>query len=178
MSRTLVAYYSRTGHTRELARELAAMIGPEADVEEIFEATPRRGALGWVRSVFEALLRLRPRLHAGVHSPAAYDLVLIGGPIWMGRLAPAVRAYAADAIAPSTRVAYFATQDGPDSAAAWEDLERIGAARAVACHSVRMRAVPTHVRRAELDRFLARARSAQPAAPERRSGATSRHAHG
>lgn len=180
MPRTLIAYYSRTGHTRAVAREIAELAGPDTDVEEILEATPRPGALGWARCVLEALLHRRPRLRAATHRPAGYDLVLVGGPIWMGRLAPAVRAYVADAIAPSTRVAYFVTQDGPSSAEAWADLERLGAARPVACHSVRMGAVPTHVRRAEIDRFLARARRAPTAtaASAPTGSATSRHAHG
>lgn len=179
MPRTLITYYSRTGHTRAVARELAELAGPEVDVEEIHEAAPRHGALGWVHCVLDAVLHRRPALRAATHDVGLYELVLVGGPIWMGRLAPAVRAYVRDAIRPDTRVAYFATQDGPSAAAAWDDLEKIGAARPVACHSVRMGAVPAHVRRAELDRFLARARRAQPATTAARNGAgVSRHAHG
>ena len=178
MPGTLVAYYSRTGHTRAVAREIAEMAGPEVDVEEIHEASPRAGGIGWLRCIADAVLRRRPQLQALAHRPEAYELVLVGGPIWMGRLAPAVRAFVEHEIAPSTRVAYFATQEGPPSAAAWTDLERLGAARPVACHAVRMGEVPTHVRRAELDRFLARARRARPATSTAAPAATPRHAHG
>ncbi|TZF84201.1 flavodoxin family protein [Cognatilysobacter lacus] len=179
MARTLVAYYSRTGHTRDVAGEIASIIGTDVDIEEILEESDRPGALGWIRCAFEAMFRLRPALRAGrdVHG---YDVVFVGGPIWMGRLAPAVRAFVEQHIGRETRVAYFATQEGAPTDAAWHDLEALSPARPVACHSIRNGAVPQAVRRAELERFVARAQRGQPATADERatSASSSRHAHG
>lgn len=172
MSRALVVYYSRTGTTRRVANEIRDLVN--GDMDEIVEAENHAGAFGWVRSIAEAVLRLQPRLQAPVCDPRGYDLVFVGGPIWMGRLAPAVRAWIACSGPSITRIAFFATQNGPAVAAAWQDLERLAGVRAVASHSVRMRAVPETVRQAELARFVARAQRAHTNTFD--TGATHPHA--
>lgn len=175
MARTLVVYYSRTGNTRRLAHELRDLT--EADVEELAEATDHTGTLGWVRCATEALLRRRPALLAPVHDPRRYDLVFVGGPVWMGRLAPAVRAYVADLGHASSRLAFFSTQAGVPSVSAWEDLERIGGVHPVATYAERVRPVADAAHRAELERFIARARRGHVSTFDHGAG-TPRPAHG
>ena len=46
--RTLIVFYSRSGHTRQLAQELVTRCG--ADLEEIREVRSREGFFGYCRS--------------------------------------------------------------------------------------------------------------------------------
>jgi len=44
----LVAFYSRTGHTRQVAEAIAAAL--DAELEAIEDVRPRLGIIGWWRS--------------------------------------------------------------------------------------------------------------------------------
>ncbi|MCK5584780.1 flavodoxin family protein, partial [Candidatus Bipolaricaulota bacterium] len=50
--KTLVVYYSRTGHTRKIGDEIAAAL--EADVEELKDDVGRSGPVDFVKSGREA----------------------------------------------------------------------------------------------------------------------------
>lgn len=91
MPRILVVYYSRSGTTREIARRLSRSL--RADLEEIIDPTPRAGVLGFVRSAIEARREQIPAISPAQQDPAAYDLVVIGTPVWMASVSTPVRAY-------------------------------------------------------------------------------------
>ncbi len=81
-STRLVAYYSRTGHTRQAARVIAAASG--ADVFEIVPATPYPA--GYQETVdLNAQQRAAgqyPGVAGLIPELARYELVFIGYPIW------------------------------------------------------------------------------------------------
>ncbi|MBE7450705.1 MAG: NAD(P)H-dependent oxidoreductase [Kofleriaceae bacterium] len=90
--RTLVVHYSRTGTTRALAHQLADALG--ADLEELRDPTPRRGLGGGcaargMRARRGTLVPLAPLRH----DPAAFDLVVVGTPIWAGAVSSPVRTF-------------------------------------------------------------------------------------
>ena len=91
MSRGLIIYYSLTGHTREVAEDLALRSG--WDLAEIRDDRPRQGAWGIVRSVLEAVFGQCPKIHYRGPHPRQYDLVVIATPNWCGRLASPVRTF-------------------------------------------------------------------------------------
>ncbi len=51
--KTLVVYYSRTGNTKLIGDELAAVLG--ADVEELKDRDDRSGRMGYIRAGRDAL---------------------------------------------------------------------------------------------------------------------------
>ena len=110
MPRILVVYFSRTGHTRTVARQLADRLG--AEVEEINDPTNRSGFFGYQRSGFQAFFRRVPPIAAAVHDPHGYDLVIIGTPIWDMSLSAPVRAYLRRYRAVLPKVAFFSTCGG------------------------------------------------------------------
>jgi flavodoxin len=87
----LVVYYSLTGMTRIVAQQIAS-IG-NCDVEEIVDVRPRRGMFGYLRSGFEAVAKIQPKIRPSGKNPASYDLVVLGTPVWMGRMSTPMRAY-------------------------------------------------------------------------------------
>lgn len=122
-SHTLIAYYSMSGNTRKLADEIRN--ATHAEMEEINEPRPRHGVGGLVRALFDAMARRMPPILAASHNPADYDLLVIGGPVWAGRMAAPVRTYAKRYGARAPHVAFFCTEGGRGADTAFSDLESL-----------------------------------------------------
>jgi flavodoxin len=94
-SRTLVAYFSRSGNTRVIAGQLHRDLG--ADLFEITPATPYPE--DYEQTVAQASREresdFRPALAAKVETLSAYDTVLLGFPIWGQTAPPILRAFLA-----------------------------------------------------------------------------------
>ncbi len=110
MSKTLIVYYSLTGHTRQIAEAIAA--AHDADLEVIADTFNRDTGLGRFRSALEGFLGLRAGIAPVKHDPADYDLVVVGTPIWAARLSSPVRAYLTQQRGALKRVAFFSTHGG------------------------------------------------------------------
>lgn len=124
-NRTLVTYFSMTGNTQKLAQEVRVAFGEGVDLEEIREPHPRHGATGMVRSLFDAMTRRRPPIAPATRDPANYDLVVLGGPVWAGRMAPPVRTYARRYGAKARQLAFFCTEDSTGADQAFADLAKL-----------------------------------------------------
>lgn len=106
----LLVYYSRSGRTRSLAEHIAAQCG--ADIEEIVDSVGRRGVLGYLRSLFEALLRIPAPIELNRRSPRKYDTVIVGSPVWAGQVPSPVRSYLRRNRGRFRRVAFFCSHRG------------------------------------------------------------------
>lgn len=160
--RTLVAYYSMTGHTRQLAEEIRSRLGPGTDIEIIREPRERRGALGLLGAMVHAVARSAPALMPARFPPGAHDLLVLGGPIWVGRMAAPVRTYARSHGASAPRIALFCTQGGHGAATAFSEMERICGRTAVAALAVDGGHLPPSRHAAALDAFIAALVRASP----------------
>lgn len=160
--RKLVAYYSMTGHTRQLAEEIRARLGQETDIETIREPRARRGGLGLLRALFHAVARSAPAILPARFPPGAHDLLVLGGPIWMGRMAAPVRTYARSHGASVPRIALFCTQGGNGAAAAFSEMERICGRAPVATLAVDGGHLPPPRHAEALDAFIAALGRAPP----------------
>ena len=111
MAKALVVYYSRTGHSRSVAMELAARC--DADVDEIRDsATRRSGLFGYLRCAREALRSELPPIEPAAANPASYDVVILGTPVWASHMASPVRSYVQAHAAEIRRIALYCTQGG------------------------------------------------------------------
>ena len=110
MSRILVAFYSRTGHTRRIANDLAGRL--MADVLPIEDVRPRRGLAGYFRSAFEAMRGTLPEIVPLAANPDRYHLVVLGTPVWAGHVSSPMRRFLRDHASSLRRVAFFCTQGG------------------------------------------------------------------
>ena len=112
-NKILVAFYSRSGTTRKVASILAKMLG--ADLEEIVERRARAGPFGYVRSLVEAIEGRPADIAAPKHDASAYDLIVIGSPVWAGSVSSPARAYLLANRSRFRRAAFFccfARRDG------------------------------------------------------------------
>ena len=106
--RVLVAYHTRTGHTRTVAETILRATG--GDAFEIEPATPYPDDYDQLvaQNVEEQQSGYLPPLRRHVEQIADYDVVLLGSPLWNVRLTPPVRSFLAahdlsrSAIAPFT----------------------------------------------------------------------------
>ena len=86
----LVVYYSRTGNTKKLAQKLAQK--SLADIDEIVDLQNRSGVLGFLKGGRDAFRKKRTEINYD-KNPENYDVVVIGTPVWVGTMAPAVKSY-------------------------------------------------------------------------------------
>lgn len=89
MGKTLVAYFSASGTTARVAKDLASAVG--ADLFEIAPQTPyTRADLNWRDKSSRSSVEMndeasRPAISGTVADMAAYDTVFVGFPIWWYR---------------------------------------------------------------------------------------------
>ena len=89
MSKILVAYFSASGVTEQVARELA-----KAEGAELFQICPEipytKADLDWTNKQSRSTLEMqdldcRPAVCGEVRNMKQYDVVFVGFPIWWGR---------------------------------------------------------------------------------------------
>lgn len=88
--RTLIVYYSRTGHTKQAALELASLL--DADIAEIQCPRYRKGALRYLLAGYDSVQGRLPDIEIPPELNADYDLVIIGSPIWTSHPSLPIRA--------------------------------------------------------------------------------------
>lgn len=110
MPKILVVYYSRTGHTEQVAMALAEKLG--ADIEPIREKRSRLGFMEYWRSGRESLFGILPTIEPSQYDPADYDLVILGSPVWASQPSTPMRAFLAANRDKLKAVACFVTLGG------------------------------------------------------------------
>jgi flavodoxin len=107
--KVLLVWYSRTGTTRAVAHAIARDLA--CDVEELIDTRGRGGIMGAARAAVDALLGRLTIVRTVTHDPAAYDLVIVGTPVWSGSVTPAVRTYLLAHRREFARIAFFCVSD-------------------------------------------------------------------
>ena len=147
----LTVYYSRSGNTRKVAEAISKNIG--GDIEEITEPHGRGGPIGWLRSGREATGEMTASINPPKNDPAGYDLVIVGTPIWGGKLSSPVRAYLSKVAGKTRRVAFFVTMAGNDASMAYAAMEKM-LGRPVATLSITQAELKSSVYVDKVNRFL------------------------
>lgn len=107
--KTLVVFYSRSGTTKRVAQEVAKALN--ADVDEVIDKKPRNGILGFLIAGYDATKGKTTEIEFE-KDPSGYDLVVIGTPVWNGRVTPAIRTYLLRNREKIKNVAFFSTCAG------------------------------------------------------------------
>ncbi|HOX07876.1 MAG TPA: flavodoxin [Planctomycetota bacterium] len=128
--RALVVFYSRTGNTRKVAQALARELGAEA--EKINEPETRGGLLGYLLAGRDAALKRLTPIEPLAFDPAAYDLVVLGTPVWAWTMASPVRTFLTEQAAKLKGVAFFCTQGGSGAERAFRQMEELAGRKPVA----------------------------------------------
>ena len=118
--KSLVAFHSRTGNTRTVAQEIARSLG--SDLEEITVKGKRDGPLGYLKCGYEWSRRIPAPINAPSKDPSAYDILIVGGPIWSFTLSSPIRAYLSKYGLKAKKIAFFCTFGGAGSAKAFSEM--------------------------------------------------------
>lgn len=108
--KALVVYYSRTGHAAQVAEQIAKELG--ADAERINDKKKRCGIIGWLGAGRDATREIPADIEEPKKDPTAYDLVVVGTPIWAHRMSTPVLAYLKRFSGKLPAVAFFITCGG------------------------------------------------------------------
>jgi flavodoxin len=130
MTKILVTYYSLTGNTARVARDIAARVG--ADIESIQDRGHGVGFFGFLKDSLDALRGIPAKIEPPAKNPGDYALTIIGTPVWAGNMTPAARAYLQQAQARLGRVAFFVTSGNTAVARVAPSMEALAKARSIA----------------------------------------------
>lgn len=121
--RILVAYYSSTGHTKQIAEAIGKACG--ADLEQIQDVESRAGFLGYLRSARQAVMKQACKIRDVAKDPSHYDLVLLGTPVWAWNLSPPMRAYISERASKFRVVGFFCTEGGAGGAGVFKQMAEL-----------------------------------------------------
>ena len=91
--KVLVAYYSWSGNTKEVANAIHKQVGGDLFEIQTVEAYPSEYSETTAQAKKEINEGFRPKLKGSVDNMAQYDVVFIGSPNWWGTIAPAVSSF-------------------------------------------------------------------------------------
>ena len=120
--RTLVVFYSRTGHTRLVAEEIRNNL--DCDMEEIFDTKNRSGLLGLLGLLKDRNQKLTI-LKDLKNDPSDYDLLIIGTPVWGDRVSIPVRTYIHQNQEKFKNVAFFSTAGGDKFDGVFKEMKEL-----------------------------------------------------
>jgi flavodoxin len=103
--KTLVVYYSRTGHTKMVAERLAKKFN--ADIEPLIDQKNRLGLMNAFGAGKDAIGYKTTELEPIKHDLKDYTMIIIGGPSWFGNTTPAVRTFITQHDLKGKKVALF-----------------------------------------------------------------------
>ena len=115
MNQTLVAFFSQSGNTRQMAEKIAKMAN--ADCYEIVPQTPYTGSYAAVMDQAKREIgeRYCPPLAGTLPDVSGYDTVLLGTPNWWNTIAPPLATFLKSVDLSGKTVAVFCTHGGGGS---------------------------------------------------------------
>jgi flavodoxin len=117
----LVVFYSRTGNTKKIGEAIAKELN--CDTEQIMDVKSRMGVSGFLRSGIEAEKERLVLIKDTKKDPSAYDMVIIGSPVWASKMSSPVRTYIAKNKDRFKRVAFFITCSSSENEPVFKGME-------------------------------------------------------
>ena len=127
----LIAYYSKTGHTKKAAEELAKITGgtlfeikPQKSYPESYFATIAVAKL-------EQLKKEMPALSGDVKDWECYDTVLLGYPIWWFTCPQVIKSFITEHDFTGKKILPFCTHGGSGPKSSAEEIRKLANAKSV-----------------------------------------------
>lgn len=135
----LVVLYSRTGVTKKVGLKLAEIL--KCDFEEIIDMKNRDGPIGYLMAGKDATMKKLAKIKEIEKNPAAYDIVIIGTPVWAFTMAPAIRTYTTLNKENFKKVAFFCTSQGSGGKGPFKHMEELCGQEPIALLDLKMKEV-------------------------------------
>ena len=108
----LVAYFSRTGNTREIANQIHKIAGGDIFEIQVVETYPEDYEEVKKRAMQEQESGYKPPLKTKVENIKSYDLVFIGYPIWWGTIPAPIKSFLSQYDLAGKTIVPFCTHGG------------------------------------------------------------------
>ena len=123
--KTLIVYFSWSGHTRTVANIIHELTGSrivEIEVQEPYSDVYNEVT---ARARHELDNDIRPALVTRVENMADYDTLIVGTPIWSSRLAPPVKSFLASYDLSGKKILPFCTHGGSGTAQSVNNMREV-----------------------------------------------------
>ena len=128
--KTLVIYYSLSGNTQKVAEAIANTF--KADINRLKDRRSRTGLFGILRTMYQVLFSRPGKIRFAHTDPYEYDLLILGAPVWIMKLAPPMRSYILKEKDRFNKVAFFCTEGSSGASRAFKTMESLCAKKPVA----------------------------------------------
>ena len=118
----IVVYYSWTGNTEIVAREIAKAL--KIDIRSLKEVKERKAAAGFMGAAFRALMGAKSRLRDVNYNLEGYNTVFLGTPIWAWHTTPAINTFVHYADFQQKKVFLFVTSSSGKTTRPFESLSK------------------------------------------------------
>jgi len=124
-TKVLVAYFSHSGNTRAMARQIA-----EATGGDLFEIVPAAAYPAEYGAVVDQAKKeigggIRPALKGRLPDVGAYDVIFVGSPCWWATIAPPVATFLTSCDLAGKTVVPFMTHEGSGMRHSEADIRRL-----------------------------------------------------
>lgn len=123
--KVLTAYYSHSGNTRTVARQIQQLAGGDLFEIEPVEAYPEEYRAVVEQAKKEIADGFRPALRGLPQDVAQYDVIFIGSPCWWATIAPPVAAFLASCDLAGKTVVPFMTHEGSGMGRSEADIRKL-----------------------------------------------------
>ncbi|HNZ44045.1 MAG TPA: flavodoxin [Bacteroidales bacterium] len=121
----LVAYFSHTGNTRQLAAQIQQAL--QCDIFEIVPEKPYPDDYDSCvyQSKKEIKANYKPALKTHIGNINDYDVIFVGSPCWWHTIAPPVAAFLAENDFSGKTIAPFMTHEGSGMGVSMDDIKKL-----------------------------------------------------
>ena len=148
----LVIFYSRSNNTHRVAEEIRNTL--DCDLEEVFDTQNRTGALGYMRSVINAIRKTPAVIKEIKNDLATYDLIIIGTPVWNGKMATPIRTFITQNHAKFKNTAFFCTATGPNFDGTFNEMKELSETSPLAQLGFRAKEIKDGSYKSKVDEFV------------------------
>ncbi|HUM83411.1 MAG TPA: flavodoxin [Lachnospiraceae bacterium] len=126
MKKTLIVYFSLEGNTDYAARKIADSVGADLLALEPVMPYPKKGISKYLIGGMKASTHETPGLKPYKISPAGYDYIIFGTPVWASNYAPPLRTFIRDNkdALKGKKLAFFACSRGGNAAPCFKELAK------------------------------------------------------
>ena len=150
--KALVVYFSRSGQTTRVAKEIALQCDAHLDA-----IRPKNHGASWLADLrygWQALTHAEPAICRPIRNPANYDLVVLGVPITRTGVAPPIRSYVRQYGQRIQHMALFCAEGTGIDERGFAELSALYGKRPVATFGVTRKHLPTAAHRTQLIGFV------------------------
>ena len=108
----LIAYYSRTGNTREIANQIHKRVSGDIIELQTVEPYPEDYEAVKKQAMQELNSGSKPALKTKINKIGSYDVIFVGTPIWWGTMAAPVKSFLSEYDLSGKTVVPFVTHAG------------------------------------------------------------------